>query len=561
MEISQSQKIEFLKELQLFYGFKEEQIGQIAQHLEEFHLPAEDLLFSQGDNGDNFFIIYQGTVRVWRVDNRQERELAILENGDSFGEEALLYHRRRSASITSVEESAFLYFNEDNFHWLISKFPEIKLRLEAIAESHEEARSFRFDWLSEGEVVYLISHRHPAWFWFNLLKPAAVLLLSIAVYLFAAFAPTPATSTFGYLGSTLLLLATIIWGVWIYVDWRNDYFIITNQRVVWLEMVILQRATRQETPLSAIQSVNVQTSLIARLFNFGNVVVRTFTGSLMLTDVSNPSHMMSLIEELVMRVRRKSQAAKQENIRHSIRKSLGFASEQEPEVEAKASISQHQNTEEDGETLLGFLNTRDVDGDTFTYHKHWYALLSSLWIYLVAVLSISGLMVYCLYRSIITNFTSYPSVETNLILGLLGLSVPVLIMIYHYLDWRNDIYQVTKDSITDTEKKPFGTEISKSAPLKNVLSLKHKRVGIIGLILNIGEVQINVGDSTLDFVGVHNPALVQQDIFYNMEALKMSEEKIETEIERDRMVEWIQTYHEESQRTGENTSEVSNNSG
>ncbi len=122
---------------------------------------------------------------------------------------------------------------------------------------------------------------------------------------------------------------------------------------------------------------------------------------------------------------------------------------------------------------------------------------------------------------------------------------PLGLMIYRFLDWQNDIYRVTADSLIDSEKKPLGSEITKSAPLANVLSLENHRIGIIGLLLNFGIVRINVGDSTLEFADVYDPALIQQDIFVRMEVLRLGAEEQQAEDERKRMAQWLKVYEEE----------------
>ena len=90
---------------------------------------------------------------------------------------------------------------------------------------------------------------------------------------------------------------------------------------------------------------------------------------------------------------------------------------------------------------------------------------------------------------------------------------------YEYADWRNDIYRVTRDRIIDRDKKPFGKESFRSAPINNIQSVGHEIPNTIGLILNVGDVKINVGEETLTFDGVHDPALVHQDISRRMEEL------------------------------------------
>jgi hypothetical protein len=84
----------------------------------------------------------------------------------------------------------------------------------------------------------------------------------------------------------------------------------------------------------------------------------------------------------------------------------------------------------------------------------------------------------------------------------------MLFWLYHYIDWSNDIYVVTSDQIFDIERKPLSREVKKSAKLENILSLRHDRIGIFGLMLNYGTVTINVGTEEFIFYGVYDPAQV-----------------------------------------------------
>jgi hypothetical protein len=131
---------------------------------------------------------------------------------------------------------------------------------------------------------------------------------------------------------------------------------------------------------------------------------------------------------------------------------------------------------------------------------------------------------------------------------LVALAAPLGIGAYRYADWQNDTYMVTPDSLLDTEKKPLGSLVTKTAPLANVLSLENHRIGLLGLLFNYGVVRINVGDASLDFNGVHDPARVQQDIFSRMEALKFKTEQGKADEERKRMTEWLKVYEEERGR-------------
>jgi hypothetical protein len=137
-----------------------------------------------------------------------------------------------------------------------------------------------------------------------------------------------------------------------------------------------------------------------------------------------------------------------------------------------------------------------------------------------------------------------------------GCSIIILILLpwwlYNYIDWRNDIYQVTDRSIFDIERRPFGTESKKSAPLENILSLEHERIGFLGYILNVGNVLINVGEAKFCFNDVYDPARVQQDIFSRMQQMRYKKQQEEVTRERDRILNLLEIYHQEmgKEKTG-----------
>ena len=123
--------------------------------------------------------------------------------------------------------------------------------------------------------------------------------------------------------------------------------------------------------------------------------------------------------------------------------------------------------------------------------------------------------------------------------------------LYRYIDWRNDIYQVTDKFIFDIERKPLGTEVKKAAPLENILSLEHERVGFLGYMLNYGLVTINVGETQFVFRNVHEPARIQQDIFNRIYSLRRQKENLDALKQRQRFVDVIEVYHENAEELDE----------
>jgi CRP-like cAMP-binding protein len=69
---------------------------------------AGELILEQGSQGDSFYVICEGRVRVFREDNGERKQIAILEGGAFFGEMAILSGAPRTASVESADEDAQL---------------------------------------------------------------------------------------------------------------------------------------------------------------------------------------------------------------------------------------------------------------------------------------------------------------------------------------------------------------------------------------------------------------------------------------------------------------------
>ncbi|MEP0774953.1 MAG: cyclic nucleotide-binding domain-containing protein [Acidobacteriota bacterium] len=90
---------------------------------------AGDFVFREGDAGDAMFIVQEGEVEIVReVDGRQIR-LALLEEGDFFGEMALLEKLPRTASARAATDCLLLRIDESTFDQMIHANPEIPVRM------------------------------------------------------------------------------------------------------------------------------------------------------------------------------------------------------------------------------------------------------------------------------------------------------------------------------------------------------------------------------------------------------------------------------------------------
>jgi len=108
---------------ELFARLPMANIQQLFAYLEAVAFNAGDTVIKQGEPGDNYYIIEEGTCEVSRVPKEGENpvKLAVLSMGDSFGEEALLTDATRNATITMLSDGVLMQLSKDNFVELIKK--------------------------------------------------------------------------------------------------------------------------------------------------------------------------------------------------------------------------------------------------------------------------------------------------------------------------------------------------------------------------------------------------------------------------------------------------------
>jgi hypothetical protein len=120
--------------------------------------------------------------------------------------------------------------------------------------------------------------------------------------------------------------------------------------------------------------------------------------------------------------------------------------------------------------------------------------------------------------------------------------------LYKFVDWSNDIYRVTPEKIIDSERKPLGVEVTKSAPLENIIGLDYEKLGFLGVILNFGNVIINIGtENKFIFYGIHNPARAQRDIFNYMFEHRRKKQQTDSQQEQERVSSYIAAYHRQAE--------------
>ncbi len=535
----------FLRKIHLFHDLKDEQLLKVAEKFTEESFDTGDLILEQGKPADSFYIIFSGKVRVFRRREGREQELATLVKGDYVGEMELFSHHGRSANVAALEPSLLLKMSKRDFETLLKQYPSLKPNLEVSIQSRKLSRTLRFKWLRPNEVVYFLARKHPFFLLQVLVAPFLALALPIFLFAWGFLAHSTAASAFG----GVALLVILAWGMWNAIDWGNDYYVVTNQRVVWLEKIIGMYDSRTEAPLSTILSVGVETDMAGRILDYGNVIVRTFVGAIPFKYVNHPNQAAHMVEEYWNRTKEVSQVAEKEAFKDALRQRLGLLKP----AKAEAAPAKPEKTPTFPRlyrpNLLKIIGAnlfklRFEEGNTITYRKHWIVLLRQVGWPTVFLLILLGLDIARLIW-----LTQVPGLGWKMFSDTIVVSLPLLMIpifgwwLYQYIDWSNDIFRVTGDQIMDIDRKPFGTEERRAAPLDNILSTEYQRTGFIGYMFNFGTVYISVGGTKLAFEDVMDPAGVQSDIDRRRMARIEAKKQAELAAERDRMANWMAAYH------------------
>jgi anion transporter len=113
-----------IRTIPLFSGLSREDIAKILGRLEEKFFNAGTTVFSQGDQGDSFYLIQSGAVQVILESAGGRREsIAVLGPQDSFGEMALLSGEPRSATIITVKDTTVWRLSREAWNELIERYP------------------------------------------------------------------------------------------------------------------------------------------------------------------------------------------------------------------------------------------------------------------------------------------------------------------------------------------------------------------------------------------------------------------------------------------------------
>lgn len=545
MQADLDETIGFLASVPLLSSLEENELSKLAAVVTKLDLQAGEKLFASGDPTDGLYFLASGKIQL--ITNEKNEEVGkseVLLSGDWAGEESLRAEAVRKSIASALTDCTVYFLGNHQVQEFLLDNPSFRETYKVIYTSRKMAERLPLSWLQKDERIFLMTRKHPVFLLLNILWP--ILTFGIVMALLVIFGQAWAA-----LASVLLTAAFTLCGLWLawnINNWANDFYVITNRRLVWVERVSGFYDSRQEAPLGTLLSVGIQTTISGSIFKYSDISLRTYVGNIRFNRIGNAPIVAKLIEVYWKRSKTLNTEEETDAMRAALRRKLGNAAElpaSEILIEENPNaLSQKQPAEMNFFQWLfhDFLRIRIEDGDIITYRRHWLVLLKRL------ILPLLGLVVALIFLigTVTWNFTSIPY-KIGVAIGFVLTVAMLYWLVYRYIDWRDDMFQLTPSQVIDIDRKPFGRESRRTAPLENILSIEYERRGIFPMLFNYGTVYITVGNTQLTFNDVSHPADVQQQIFTRMGVHAEELRQREIAEERECMAEWLKVYRDESQ--------------
>jgi CRP-like cAMP-binding protein len=125
--------LNIISTIPLFNGLPEEQIVAIKKIALEKKINKGEIIFTEGDEGNGFFVVADGRVKVFKVSTEgKEQILHIFGPGQPFGEVPVFAGQKFPANAQAIDKTRVLFFPRTSIVNLISANPSLALNMLAV---------------------------------------------------------------------------------------------------------------------------------------------------------------------------------------------------------------------------------------------------------------------------------------------------------------------------------------------------------------------------------------------------------------------------------------------
>jgi CRP-like cAMP-binding protein/uncharacterized membrane protein YdbT with pleckstrin-like domain len=524
----------------------EEEIRELAGRAHIREVLRGEIVIQQGAPSTEFYFIMSGQLRTADLSGMQPRLLNYHAAGTFVGERGLLDDppRARSATIDAISDAKLAFWDLETMTWLLKLNDQVRPYFEELHRHRAVRLEKSFPGQQPDEVVVVYYGKHPVLLLSSLSGPTFLMLVGVGLMALGLSLGEVAPEVVLAVAVGLPLFAALAWGIYNFIDWRNDEYIVTSKRIIHIERFPLYGETWDEAPLVRIQDITIVAHTIwERLLNYHDLIIKTAgAGNIEFAGLVNAREVQQIIFEERDKAQERRAAADKASIRSALarRMELPLSEADLPEETiAPLGVFKRRRAALRLPPVLDYLLPRMtvIAGDTIVWRKHWFVLVEKVWLAVLLVLVTLGMTIFTL-----VNELWIPA----LLLGITTLGA-VFWYVYCYDDWHRDVYIVTTDRIVDVESSAFRLrgESRREGTFDVIQNTTYDIPGFFAGLLNMGTVTIETAATTGIFTFHHvlNPSGVQQEIFNRMVAYQEKRRQQEREREEKKMAEWFGEYY------------------
>jgi CRP-like cAMP-binding protein/ferredoxin len=132
-----------LRSVPMFASLTQDFVDLLRNKVELVRYTKGDVICSQGDVADSFYLIRLGFVKVSEPHPGGDLVLAYLGRGGYFGEIGLLGGGVRTATCTALDHVELVRIHAEEFHQMVGQFPAIRESLETLVRVRQEQNQQR----------------------------------------------------------------------------------------------------------------------------------------------------------------------------------------------------------------------------------------------------------------------------------------------------------------------------------------------------------------------------------------------------------------------------------
>ena len=529
----------------------------------------------RGGTDTSLYIVTEGRLMTREAtDKYVDKRKTIVSVGGTANDVSFVTGRQNYETLEALQSLKMWVVKRERFQAYLQANPEIGASLQLESEIKKIlADQAQHDWLQDGEVMMIFQRKH----WWIIVESSWVWWIALVLLLTSNFASRQfdlnGQSLYALLmsyqlrqvspvwvGWVILLISVLLLLAWHLYDWYNDFYAVTDRRVLHREEVKWVSRVFNEAPIEKVQNVTVNRRTLASAFlNLGDVEMDQVGSESKVTfaNISDPESVAKAVTTQQHRRNITAKASDREKRREQVRKQMELKDRPSdlPSV-PKAKMNVRRKP---WDSLLDRVFGRDVKnwlgsllpvgrlvvGDDIVYRKHLFDLLINIGTPLGLALLYGAALVYVwLVVPVLGGFLlSWP---ISVPVGLVGAFLAFWLF-YRYEDWRNDLFVLGKDKVIDIDRKPFGISSQRrEAGFDKIQGITATSTGTLNQILGIGDVIIVTGatGSELVWQRVAHPELIQKEITTRMEALRRKREEDKIVDEYQRWAEWLGIYDE-----------------